>query len=265
MRTVYEPSNALEGHMLQDLLRQRGISSRVDGAQLQGGVGELPVSGFVRLVVDEDDYQSARTVIEEWESTVVPDPIPVPPSRSPRTFLGVLIGLALGIASTYAFFRMPVDINGIDHNEDGTLDERWEYAPGGAIVKLTLDRNFDTEVDFIQSYDRHGRATMADVDDNFDGTFESHWQFRRGNVEVAETDTNGDSYVDLRSIYQHGVLISEEHFLPRSEVPIRIEHYRLGRMVTAEVDTDRDGRLDTRYKYSDIAEVMSTEMIDEVD
>lgn len=265
MRTVYEPSNALEGHMLQDLLRQRGISSRVDGAQLQGGVGELPVTGLVRLIVDDQDYPSARAVIEEWESTAVSDPIPVPPSPPVRGFLGALIGLTLGIVGTWAFFRVPVDMRGIDHNDDGALDERWEYSPGGTAVKVTLDRNFDTKVDLIQHHDRRGRALRADVDDDFDGIFESHWQFHRGNVEVVETDTNGDSYVDLRSIYQHGVLVSEEHLLPRSQVPVRIEHYHLGRLKTADVDTDRDGRLDTRYEYSDDAEIVSTEAIEAAD
>ena len=105
---------------------------------------------------------------------------------------------------------------------------------------------------------------MADVDDDFDGIFESHWQFHRGNVEVVEADTNGDSYIDLKSNYQHGVLVSEEHLLPRSQMPVRIEHFRLGRLVTADVDTDRDGRFDTRHKYSDDAEIVSTEAIEAV-
>ncbi len=74
MKTVFEPSNALEGHMLQDVLRQRGIDSRLDGAHLQSGVGELPAIGLVRLLVDEKDYKAARAVIEEWDSSVVHDP-----------------------------------------------------------------------------------------------------------------------------------------------------------------------------------------------
>jgi hypothetical protein len=34
MKTLYEPSNALEAHMLHDRLQQEGIPSRVDGAYL---------------------------------------------------------------------------------------------------------------------------------------------------------------------------------------------------------------------------------------
>jgi hypothetical protein len=78
MKTVFEPSNSLEGYMLQDLLKQRGIDSRLDGAHLQGGVGELPASGLVRLVVSEEDFTAARAVIDDWESAHVTDPIPAP-------------------------------------------------------------------------------------------------------------------------------------------------------------------------------------------
>ncbi len=78
MKTLYEPSNALEAHMLHDLLQQEGIPSRVDGAYLQGAVGELPASGLVRLVVEDNDYEQARAVILRWEATEVPNPTPPP-------------------------------------------------------------------------------------------------------------------------------------------------------------------------------------------
>ncbi len=262
MRTVFEPSNALEGHMLHALLEQRGISSRVDGAQLQGGVGELPVSGFVRLMVEDDDYERARAVIAEWESTAVPDPIPVPPDRPARGLRGALIGLALGIAGSYAFYRAPLPSDGIDHNDDGKLDERWFNSVSGTTVKVEVDRNFDGDVDYIYRYDRRGRAVLAESDDNFDGIFETQLQIDRGSIEIMEADTNGDSYRDLRSNLKHGVLVSEEHFVPGSDQPVRVEHFRLGRLIAADIDTDRDGRLDSRYKYSDTGEVIGTEKIE---
>jgi hypothetical protein len=90
MKTVFEPSNSLEGYMLQDLLKQRGIDSRLDGAHLQGGVGELPASGLVRLVVSEEDFVAARAVIDDWESAHVTDPIPAPARRVPMGFAGAL-------------------------------------------------------------------------------------------------------------------------------------------------------------------------------
>ena len=262
MRTVFEPFNALEGHMLQALLEQRGISSRVDGAQLQGGVGEIPVTGFVRLVVEDDDYESARVVIEEWESTVVPDPIPIPPNRPAKVLRGALIGLALGIAGSYVLFRAPLSVDGIDHNRDGRLDERWFNSPSGTPVKTEVDRNFDDEVDYIFRFDQRGHVASAEADDNFDGTFETRWRYYQGNAEIGDVDTNGDSSIDRRFRSKHGILVSSEYFSPDSAQPVRIDYFQLGSITTSELDTDRDGRMDTRRKYSDLAEVIATEAID---
>ena len=67
MRTAYEASNSIEAHILQGFLMQEGITTQVVGAYLQGGIGELPAQGFVRLMVDEHDYERARAAIERWE------------------------------------------------------------------------------------------------------------------------------------------------------------------------------------------------------
>ena len=68
MQTVYEASNAVEAHILQGYLAQEGIAVQVVGAYLQGGVGELPAHGLVRLLADEDDYERARAAILRWEA-----------------------------------------------------------------------------------------------------------------------------------------------------------------------------------------------------
>jgi hypothetical protein len=263
MKTVFEPSNALEGYMLQDLLQQRGISSRVDGAQLQGGVGEIPVTGFVRLVVADKDYESARAVVEEWESTVLPDPTPIPTNRPAIGMRGALIGLVLGIAGSYVFFRVPLSTDGIDHNEDGRLDERWLSSPAGSPLKTELDRNFDDKVDYVFNFDRRGHVASADADEDFDGIFETRWRYYQGNAEIGKTDTDGDSLIDLKFKSKHGVLVSTEYFAPESAQPVRIDYFQLGRITTTEIDTDRDGQMDTRRKYSDLAEVIATEAIGE--
>ena len=63
MRTVYEPSSAVQAHLLQDVLRQHGMASHVQGAHLQGAIGELPAGTLVRLLVDDADYDAARRVL----------------------------------------------------------------------------------------------------------------------------------------------------------------------------------------------------------
>jgi len=67
MRTVYEPASAVQAHVLQDVLRQHGITSFVSGEHLQGAIGELPAGSLVRLLVDDADWAPARRALEEWE------------------------------------------------------------------------------------------------------------------------------------------------------------------------------------------------------
>lgn len=261
MRTVYEPSNSLEGHMLQDLLRQRGISARLDGAGLQSGVGELPTIGLVRLVVEDDDFSAARAVIDEWENTSVPDPISAPPKQPVGALVGVVIGLVLGIGGAFVYFRAPVNANGIDHNGDGVLDERWKSSRSGTPVKTEIDRNFDGAVDFVWHFNRDGQAESGESDDDFNGTLETQLKLRDGQVYSAQVDTDGDSTPDLKSLSRFGVVATVEHTPNNPDSPVRVETYRLGKLVSADVDTDQDGMLDRRYTFDDFGEIADTREI----
>ena len=262
MKTVFEPSNSLEGYMLQDLLKQRGIDSRLDGAHLQGGVGELPASGLVRLVVSEEDFSAARAVIDDWESVHVTDPIPAPARRVSTGFAGALVGLLVGVAAACAYFRVPAPGDGIDHDGDGSLDERWFVSAAGTKIRTEFDRDFDGNTDLIHRFDREGRLDASDADDNFDGAFETKWNYVRGNATYGEVDSDGDAAPDLLLRLRNGVLDSTEYLVPGNAEPVRKEYFDLGRLTTAEVDTDRDGRLDTRQTYSPLAEIVETTRID---
>ena len=54
--------------MMMHLLEQAHIHAHIEGQYLQGGVGELPVSGIVRVVVDEDDFDMARDIVDHWQA-----------------------------------------------------------------------------------------------------------------------------------------------------------------------------------------------------
>jgi hypothetical protein len=260
MKTLYEPANVLEAHMLHDLLKQEGISSRVDGAYLQGGVGELPAAGFVRLVVDDADYARARSVIERWEATEISEPSTAP-GRPTNAFAAGLAGLLAGALAAYAFFHVPARTDGRDYNHDGQLDERWNYSAHGAFLGTRVDRNLDGKVDYIDHADSRGELESAESDDDFDGVFETTYRFRAGSVESSESDTDGDGVIDLRSAFNHGVLASEEHIDPYTARPTRVDHYRLGRVTHSELDSNGDGTLDTRRSYSTSGKVVREEAI----
>lgn len=247
--------------MLADLLRQEGLEAQVRGEALQGAMGEIPATGLVRLEVDEADHAAARAVIARWEGTQG-ERTPAPP-RSPRSGLawGLVIGLVVGVAATYAAYRAPARQDGIDYNGDGQLDERWTYSANGTPLKLETDRNLDGKIDYVATYNDRGFIESADADDDFDGVFETHQWLQNGNVQMSTTDTDGDGYPDLRTNFTHGVAESVEFINPASGKPLRIEHYRLGVLKYADVDTDRDGTLDTRLRYSPLGEVTTREAL----
>lgn len=68
MPTVFQAANALEAHLVADLLQRSHIKARIEGEYLAGGIGDLPVTGLVRIVVSEDDVTLARSIIAQWES-----------------------------------------------------------------------------------------------------------------------------------------------------------------------------------------------------
>lgn len=106
MRLVYEAAHAIEAHMIADLLKREGIAGMVQGEYLQGALGGLPAAGLVRVVVDEDDYERARRVIEHWSSAQAED-APAPVRRLASERLGAprwpyfAAGLLLGAFATY--------------------------------------------------------------------------------------------------------------------------------------------------------------------
>lgn len=69
MQVVSAPANSAEAHMLTHFLAQHGIEAQIMGAQLQGAMGDLPSSNFVRVMVPDEDLERARRLISELESS----------------------------------------------------------------------------------------------------------------------------------------------------------------------------------------------------
>ncbi|MDP2247248.1 MAG: DUF2007 domain-containing protein, partial [Nitrosomonadales bacterium] len=66
MRSIYEPAHSIEANLIVDLLNQIGIKAHIAGEYLQGGAGELPAFGVMRVMVEDKDAESARQLIDEW-------------------------------------------------------------------------------------------------------------------------------------------------------------------------------------------------------
>lgn len=97
---LYQAANTLEAQMIVDVLSQTGITATIEGAYLQGGIGELQALGVVRVMVDEQDYNRAREVADQWDAAPIPasDKASTAGSvKSARVLWGVLIGAAAAI------------------------------------------------------------------------------------------------------------------------------------------------------------------------
>ncbi|CAG0952720.1 hypothetical protein MTYP_00282 [Methylophilaceae bacterium] len=68
MRAVYEAEHSLDANLIANILRQAGIRAHIAGEYLQGAAGELPAFGLIRVLVDNQDVEHARLLIDEWNS-----------------------------------------------------------------------------------------------------------------------------------------------------------------------------------------------------
>jgi len=70
MKTAYNANDNIQAHLVMHQLQQAGIDAKIEGQFLQGGIGLLPAVGNVRVVVPEDDYETAQQVIADWEASL---------------------------------------------------------------------------------------------------------------------------------------------------------------------------------------------------
>jgi hypothetical protein len=67
MISVFRGSNYLEAQLLVGLLAQHHIHTFLQGAALQGGLGEAPAIGYLSILVNEDDAGAAKHWLAAYE------------------------------------------------------------------------------------------------------------------------------------------------------------------------------------------------------
>lgn len=249
MKCIFEASSGLEAHMISNLLQQVGIETRIDGEYLQGGVGELQAMGFVRVLVNEADYTDAQQVITSWDTTQLkPTKSTAPKSKSSGIGIGLLIGLLIGVSATFIAYNTPVTLDGIDHNGDGKLDEKWTFRDN-RIERAESDRNLDGSIDLISLFNRKGMIYKTETDENFDGIFETTITYKRGSPILQLIDTDQDGVIDNKSYFKNGVLAEIEILGPTSSSPKKKQQYSMYKLISSEFDSNGDGIYDKQYAY----------------
>ena len=84
----------------------------------------------------------------------------------------------------------------LDRNGDGHPDQWYEVADG-RVTGLSLDRNFDEQVDYTVEYDADNRKTREEMDFNFDGRMDDFYFFEEGKLVRQEVDSNFDGRIDV--------------------------------------------------------------------
>jgi hypothetical protein len=64
---VFRGSDYIEAQLITGLLRNAGIEVFLQGALLQGALGDLPATGHLSIFVAESDRTAAQRIIEEYE------------------------------------------------------------------------------------------------------------------------------------------------------------------------------------------------------
>ena len=253
MKSIYEASTALDAHMVLNLLEQEGISGRVDGEFLPGAVGEIQAINLVRVMVHESDYEKARQVIGEWEAIEVNKD----EEKTKKPSIGVpafLLGLMIGGGLVLWVYNSPVSKDGIDMNGDGELDERWIYKDN-RISRAEVDRNLDNKIDYVYYYDRRGILKEAKYDENFDGIYETEIKYKNGQPIFQSSDFNQDGNVDYKVSFKYGDIDGVEILGERGDLRTKRQKYQMGKLISAEFDSNGDGDFDVEYVYDYFEEV----------
>ncbi|WP_444894368.1 DUF2007 domain-containing protein [Microbulbifer sp. TRSA001] len=254
MVTVFESRDFLEAKVLSNYLENKGFGARVEGEFLQGGVGEFPVSGLVRVVVPESECAEAVKIVKEWEAKDIGEPTSVKAKKGGMGLKGSLLfmtGLLVGFAiHEVVYLAQPEEKGGVDYNKDGVYDEAY-FFKGENIVRAELDRNFDGEVDVLQYFDRRGRFDRSWDDLDFDGRFETEGRYKNNQYLSHKVDADGDGVFEERGYYQYGVR-EKVRFLKDGKIYKEIS-YVIDKAASFKLDENLDGKFDKEC-YLDIFE-----------
>lgn len=70
MQIIYRAANLIDAHLVKGSLEQEGIHAFVSGEHLIGGVGQLPASDLVTVMVADHDAELARSIALEVDAAL---------------------------------------------------------------------------------------------------------------------------------------------------------------------------------------------------
>ncbi|PCJ98117.1 MAG: hypothetical protein COA45_08160 [Zetaproteobacteria bacterium] len=263
MNYIYSADNAAEAHMIMHMLEREDIKAEIHGEYLQGAVGEIPVTGHIKLSVNENNITKARQIIKEWEAVQREHPsnngkTEHKNSNHPTLLSGIFIGLTIGFILGIIYYHVPFSSQGYDNNGDGIIDIHF-YPPYGDVKRTEADTNFDGKIDVKYFYDRSGLTKKAEIDANYDEYYETVITYKNDNPLETTIDDNNDGLPDRIFHYDEGGnLKTLQVFNEQTAKLVKITYYSDDRMISAQFDSNQDGIMDTEYTYDKYEEIYST-------
>ena len=100
--------------------------------------------------------------------------------------------------------------NGADMRGPAKVAESWRFLcpllSAGRIEKVSMDRNFDTVVDYNVEYDLRHQKIYEEMDFNHDGQMDDFYFYEHGKLIRQEIDSNFDGVVDIW-VYLDGMYV----------------------------------------------------------
>ena len=80
MKCVYNAADMLEAHVIVGMMQQHRISAFIEGEYLTGAIGDLSAQNYVRVMVNNDDYDKGRELVQQYDqaNAVEPSALPEP-------------------------------------------------------------------------------------------------------------------------------------------------------------------------------------------
>lgn len=73
MQIIYRAESIIDANLVKAALETAGIMAFINGEYLTGGIGELPCSGLVNVMVADVDIERAQPVVAEVDAALRAD------------------------------------------------------------------------------------------------------------------------------------------------------------------------------------------------
>lgn len=103
------------------------------------------------------------------------------------------------IAYLIIFLAAPLfgqTVTAYDTNDDGKADKWIEEMPDGH-KKISVDSNYDGNIDGIIRFDKTGRTDYEAYDFDKDGKIDTYYYYGEEGLDRQEIDSNGDGKIDI--------------------------------------------------------------------